>query len=194
MGGELIDLLLHAARLDLMERIGPWPTAESIAYTRTAGIDTTQIAPFVGAFGVVRITDHGHGLFEFDEHGVPGFVFETYGIDGESVVDLVGWTLDRPDTPLSMFGRVGLLNLWDAFGTGTYVMEGALVVHATHLAWLQSGCSGGSAIVAEGIAARQLLDLPGRIVAANHHHARKLRALAKSVVRDDLVLLPRNAA
>lgn len=171
------DALLNA-RAELIEGAG-----FSGAFTRKHGIDLAAIAGFIGAYGMMPIADCGGGRFEFAliEVGEQAFVFETFGEDGETVVDLVALPVRDPTRCLSMFGRCGLLGLWEAMGPATYFMGAPLVVHRGALLWLQSGCKG-AAVVNPSVAASQLVETPGRLAAENHTHGRELVALLRTVI------------
>ena len=180
----IANILLHA-RLELQERVG-----FAGRYLRDNDITIARIVPYVGAFGLADIIVCGAGRFDFaDDQGEPAWVMEGYGEDDETVADLVAWPVAEPRTILSMFGRIGLLGSWQAFGPEHYYFGGALPVHRTPHEWLKAGCNG-AAVVTPHIAARQLIDLPGPVAARDRQHGRYLKALARSVVRDDLVLVP----
>jgi hypothetical protein len=89
-----------------------------------------------------------------------------------------------------MFGRCGLLGLWQAMAPGTYFMGGSLKLHRSPLAWLQAGCDG-AAIVDRYLAGRQLLEAPGRIAAEDKAHGREISLLLRGAADiDNKVIYP----
>ena len=108
-------------------------------------------------------------------------MLEAFGPDGQTVADLVAWPLAHPEHVMTMFGRCGLLGVWEALGPATYFMGGALNLYRTPLDWLREGCRG-AAIVVPSIAAQQLVDAPGFIAAQDHRHGRELVQLLQAVI------------
>ncbi len=178
-----LSVALFDARLELQCR--PFPDRTFLDYVKENGIDQAAMGRFVGGYGVIDIVDHGAGRFDFpgdDGAGAfPAFVLEALGDDGETVIDLVAWQLDGPSHVLSMFGRCGLLGVWEAMAPGTYFMGAALTMHRTPLDWLKSGCSG-AAIVTPGAASWQMVEVPGRIAARDHAHGRELVSLLRTAI------------
>ena len=153
------------------------------------------IAAFIGGYGLASIIECGGNRFEFadlNESAQPSFdafVFEAFDADGETVIDLVSWRPDEPSHVLSMFGRCGLVGLWEAMGPATYFMGGFLTMHRTPLDSLKAGCKG-AAVVTSSIAARQLVDIPGRVAARDQAHGRQLSQLLQSVVDPNKIIVP----
>jgi hypothetical protein len=161
-----------------------------LAYVRSYRLDVMAVGWHVGVTAVLPITEHPDSRFDFADAGDSGFICECYGADGETVTDLVAWRLDAPERPLTMFGRCGLLGLWQANAPGTYFMGGTLHLHRSPLLWLQAGC-GGAAIVDRHIAGRQLLDVPGRISVEDKVHGREIAALLRAAADiDNKVVAP----
>ncbi|TVR05825.1 MAG: hypothetical protein EA385_17270 [Salinarimonadaceae bacterium] len=189
----MIDLL-RAAREYLYERA--LPTDGFLAYVRAHRLDLFRIEGFAGVAAATPIIDCGNARFDFgDEHNeaVPGFICEAFAADGETVIDLVAWPLDRPDQPMSMFGRVGLIGVAAAMNPATYIFDNPLVIERNPLDWLRSGCVG-AAIVDPRVAAWELIDCPGRIAGQDQAHARQLLELAHSVIDGSRFVAPaRNA-
>jgi hypothetical protein len=100
---------------------------------------------------------------------------------GMGRLDLVAWPLEAPARATSMFRRVGLLGLWWAFNKATYIFDEPLQVYKTPLDWLRAGCAG-CAVVAPPLAARDLLDVPGRVAGQDVGHALQLADLLRSHV------------
>ena len=89
-----------------------------------------------------------------------------------------------------MFGRCGLLGLWQANAPGTYFMGGNLRLYRSPLLWLQGRCDG-AAIVDRTVAGRQLLDVPGRIAAEDRAHGREIAGLLRAAADiDNKVVAP----
>ncbi len=176
----MTDLLF--ARGELHKRA--LPSARFLDYVRRHGLDLFRIERFAGATAVAPIIDCGNRRFEFGEgreDAAPGFIVEARGADGETVIDLVAWPLDRPDHATSMFGRVGLIGVAAAVDPTTYIFDKPLVIHRSPLDWLRSGCAG-AAIVDPRRAAWELIDCPGRIAGQDAAHARQLLDIASSVI------------
>lgn len=187
----MIQRALLAARADFYQR------AETtighklfLAYVREHHLDIWTMGLHAGVTAVVPITVYPGGRFELAEDGTPAFVCEAMGADGETITDLIAWRLDRPGEPVSMFGRCGLVGLWQANAPGTYFMGGRLRLHRTPLAWLQSGCDGAS-IVDRSIAGRELIGVPGRIEAEDKAHGRELAALLRTAAAIDNKVIAR---
>lgn len=172
------------------------PTRQSIDYVRAHGIDTDATAGFCGVVTVLPILVFDGGFFDFAEEGmedaVDGVVIEAFDRDGETTIDLVGWTLDRSDRVLSMYRRCPMLGLWTAMSPYTYALGSPLQMHRTPLEWLQADCQG-AAVVVPHLAARLLLDLPGQMAAKDTPHASQIDRLMRSVFQRDRIVVPRGA-
>jgi hypothetical protein len=191
MGGGSIGDALCAARLEFHDRVEATLGSDAyLRYVRENHLPTHTLAPHVGAFGVIRIVQYINRRFDFADDGDLGFVMEAYGADGETIVDLIAWRLSHSDLPMTLFGRCGLLGLWQAMAPGTYFMGGTLRLHRTPLLWMQSGCDG-AAIVDEHVAGRQLMEVPGRIAAEDRVHAREISRLLRTAADiDNKVIAP----
>ena len=182
-----IDHALLAARAEFYERA--WAHPKYVHYIRQHGLQLARISGFAGATGMLPVVDCGGGKFDFEAPGelVEAFICEALGGDGESVVDLVAWPINRPTTVLSMFGRAPVLGLWEAVNPSTYFGGKALQLHRTPLEWLQSGCRG-AAVVVPHLAARFLFDVEGAVAGKDRRHARELLELIRSIVKPDKVV------
>jgi hypothetical protein len=169
------------ARAEFYDRVET--TTSYLSYVRRHGIDIGQVTDFAGATGVIEIVDCGNGRFDWSGPGtkVMGFVCEALDADGETVVDLVAWPIDRPMHVLTMLGRAALVGMWAAMNPATFYMDKPLIMYRTPLEWLTSGCRG-AAVVHARRAGRAFLDIPGPILAQDPSHARTLLAIARSVV------------
>lgn len=170
-----------AARAEFYERVET--TEAYLTYVRQHGIDIGRITDFAGATGVVEIVDCGNNRFDWTGPGtaVTAFVCEAMEADGETVIDLVAWPVDRPAHVMTMLGRAVLLGMWAAMNPATYYMGKSLIMRRTPLDWLAAGCDG-AAVVHAGRAGRAFLDIPGPILAQDKCHARELLDIARSVV------------
>jgi hypothetical protein len=160
-------------------------------YIRANGINTRASIGFSGPTCAAMILDCGNQRFEIsdDREAFPGFVCLAFDHDGVTPIDLVAWPLDRPKHVLSMFGRAGMLGLWQATNAGTYAMGRPLRLHRTPLEWMQSDCHG-AAIVTPHLARWTLLEISGQIVAQDQAHGRDLLALVQSLVDPSRFLAP----
>lgn len=174
---------LIVARQSFYER--SYATADFLYYVRRHGLELGRISGFAGATGILPIVDCGSARFDFEAPGElsAGFICEALAEDGETVIDLVAWPLDRPTTVLTMFGRAPLLGLWEAMNPATYFGGKPLQMHRTPLEWLQAGCRG-AAVVRPSAAARLLFELDGAIAGKDERHRRQLVDLLRSVVDD----------
>ncbi|WP_206524703.1 hypothetical protein [Devosia sp. 1566] len=182
-----IDHALLAAREEFYERA--WAHPKYMHYVRQHGLQLARINGFAGATGMLPVVDCGGGHFDFEAPGelVEAFICEALGEDGESVIDLVAWPVNRPTTVMSMFGRAPVLGLWEAVNPSTYFGGKALQMHRTPLEWLQSGCRG-AAVVVPHLAARFLFDVEGPIAGKDERHRRQLLDLVRSIVDDRKII------
>lgn len=161
-----------------------------LAYVREHQLDVQQVGWYAGVTAVLPIEELSGDRFEFADQGKGAFVCEALSADGETVCDLVAWHLHTPMRPITMFGRCGLLGLWQANAPGTYFMGGRLRLHRSPLCWLQSGCDG-AAIVDRHLAGRQLLEVPGQIETEDASHGREIAALLRATANiDNKVIAP----
>ncbi len=180
-----------AARAEFLRRAGFEHQREWLSFIRMHGLDLHRIGDFIGATGVLPITEFQGNRFDFARpgEGSPAFIIEARGEDETRFLDFVAQPLSAPERPLTMFGRVGLLGIWNASNASTYALGGFLVVHKTPLDWLRAGCQG-SAIVDPKIAARQLYDLPGNVCGQDQRHSRQLLAMADGILDRKKFLTP----
>jgi len=147
---------------------------------------------FIGASIVRNVIDCENHRFEFasdHQDQFPAFVCEAFGPDGECAVDIVAWPLERPGHVMTMFGRCGLLGAWEAINPASYYLNTPLLMHRTPLDWLKAGCRG-AVVVVPHVAARMLLDLPGKVAAQDEVHGQELERLRRSVLPVDQILVP----
>lgn len=165
-------------------------------YFQKHNFDPLICADFAGMGVVVPVVDCGNGRFDFCEghqDAFMAFVCEAIDADGESVIDLVAWPVDRPAHVLTMFGRCGLLGLWEATSAAGTVFNQPFPIHRTPLNWLKAECRGAT-IADKRIAARQLLDIPGRIAASDIRHGRELKALLDAATPRTGIVVPDHIA
>lgn len=191
----MTDPVLLSARAEYYGRAEDTLGGRSFCdYVRRHNLDIGRIGWHAGVTAVLPIIVCPAGRFEFaDRDGLDGFICEAYAADGETVIDLVAWTLDDPTQPMTMFGRCGLLGLWQAMAPGTYYMGGRLQLHPSPLAWLQSGCEG-AAIADRDVAGYRLLEVPGQIAVQDQAQGRDLSQLLRRAANiDNRVVAPASA-
>ncbi len=180
---------IAAARAELYERAQP--TRSYIDFVHRHGIDVLKVGGFCGALAVVLIVEFPGGFFDFaedgDENAVGGVVCEAIGFDSETVEDLVAWPVEQPGRVLSMYRRAPLVGMWQAMNPCTYTFGRPLNLHRHPLDWLKAGCNG-AAIVVPQLAARALIDLPGRFAPQDREHAHQVDRLIRNLSRDRMVV------
>ena len=119
-------------------------------------------------------------------------MIEAFDRDGETPIDLVAWPVDKPAEVLTMYRRAAIVGLWQAMSPYQYTFGRPVDLHRTPEDWLKAGCDG-CAIATPHIAARTLIDLPGRFAPRDREHAAEVDRLIKSLSRDRMAL-PRRAA
>ena len=167
----MIHLQILSACLEL-SRVAETFMSETFSYRNIEGIRSTPtMSDCTGIFTLARIAVHRNDRFDFDPLGIEAVVFEAIGEDGETPIDLVAWPIDCPGRVLTMFGRCGLIGAFCAFNPATYYAGSVLPVYRSPVELFRSG-SGGAAI-----AVRQLIDLPGRVVAQDLRHGIELQRM-----------------
>ena len=190
MSANSLLLLAQAKILKAADQPRNFKTA--FDYFQKHNVDPLICADFAGLGAVVPVVDCGNHRFDFDEghqNAFPAFVCEANDADGETTIDLVAWPVERPDHVMSMFGRCGLLGIWEATSAAGTVFDHPLQIHRTPLDWLRANCRG-SAIADKRIAARQLLDIPGRIAASDIRHGRELKAMLDAATPRTGIVVP----
>ena len=187
----MIQRAVLSARADFYQRAdATFGHNAFLNYVRKHSPDIWSIGWQVGVTAVLPVAMFPGGRFEFADQGESAFVCEAIAADGETVTDLVAWHLDNPGRPVTMFGRCGLVGLWQANAPGTYFMGASLRLHRSPLSWLQSGCEG-AAIVDRTVAGGQLIDVPGRIAAEDKAHGRDIAGLLRAAADiDNKVIIP----
>jgi len=156
---------------------------ETFDFRKSYGIRSTPTSSdCVGVITLARISDLGNQRFDFDPNGIEAVIFEAMGKDGETTIDLVAWPIDCPNIVLTMFGRCGLIGAFSAFNPATYYGGLPLPVYRSPLELFRAGFTG-AAIAVRNIAARQLIDLPGRVVAQDYRHGKDLQDMIESNFR-----------
>ncbi|MEQ8480096.1 MAG: hypothetical protein RIC18_05495 [Hoeflea sp.] len=187
----MIHLQIFSASLELL-RIAETAMSETFNYRKVEGIRSTPaMSDCVGILTRARIAIYENDRFDFDPMGIEAFVFEAKGEDGETVIDLVAWPIDCPGHVLTMFGRCGLIGAFSAFNPATYYGGSLLPVYRSPMELFRAGFNG-AAIAVPHIAARQLIDLPGRVVARDLRHGIELQRLIEGNCRGR-VTVPANA-
>ena len=172
--------LLSIARDELYARW--WLSQAGLAYMRNHGLDWGDIAAFAGCLVFTNVSFLENRRFDFsDTDGTPAAVIEALDRDGETVIDLVAWPLDKPGAFASMFRRVSMLGTWHAFNTATYTFGEPLRLYRTPLGWLKAKCQG-ACIIDKAVAGRDLLDAPGPVACGNAAHALEVKAMFQALV------------
>lgn len=171
-----------------------WWRSELKHYIDEHEIDLGRILPHVGAIGLLDVAELPGDRFEFPRVGqvvqptITCLTFEALD-DDEEPYDLVALPIGEPQAPMSLFGSVGFLNHTAVFWPGSYSMGKVMPVHRHALDWLKAGCRG-TAIIHPAIAARQMIDLPGPLLAEDDRHRAELVRVARSVVREREIVAP----
>jgi hypothetical protein len=152
------DVLQAAINLFGFEEVNP--RLEFIL--KNQGVNYAAIIDRTGPICLRRISiDEGSGSFEFDDElGEPTFTLAVNHVDAETVIDLIGWPIWRPESFCTYFRRAGLLGGDAAVNPASFV-ESPCPIWATPLAWLQSGLRG-CVVVDPRLAAPILRQAPGR--------------------------------
>ena len=92
-----IELPLLAARAELCRR--GEPHIDWLDYVRNSAIDIPTVCRFAGMIAVTHCVFYDHHRFDFadpaEREAEPAAVIEALGDDGETVIDLVAWPLER---------------------------------------------------------------------------------------------------
>lgn len=188
---EHLLLLLARAKL-FKETDQPRNFKASFDYFRKHNVDPQICDDFAGLGAVVPVVDCGNGRFDFHEghqNAFPAFVCEAIDADGEFTIDLVAWHVDRPAHVLTMFGRCGLLGVWEAMSAAGTVFNQPLQIHRTPLDWLKAECRG-AAVVIPRLAGPQLLDIPARVAACDLRHGRELKTMLDAATPRTRIVVP----
>lgn len=194
-------LSIFRARAALYRRVSASP--ECAVYLRSNGLALPSlgapdpIATSCGLLALAYIRREEKGRFEFAEPGgrrvFPAAIIEAFGRDRQTTVDLVAWPLDRPSDVLSMFGTCSLLGVANVYAATSYTFGQPLRVHRTPLAWLQAG-GHGVVVVNAQMAARDLLDAPGRICGEDRRHSEQLASLVSRLFDRSRFVAPKAVA
>jgi hypothetical protein len=180
---------LMVARAELYRRAGP--SRLFLDYVRRHRVDLTLVSGFCGCLAVLPVLSFERSMFDFADAGhedaIDAAIIEAFDTDGETVLDLVAWPLDEPERVLSLYRRVPLVGMWEAASPYTYTFETPLILHRTPLDWLKAGCRG-AAIVVPDLAARFLIDLPGRFAPQDRQHAAEVHHLLQRLTRNRMVV------
>ena len=181
------------ARADLYERADP--TEAFLDYISEQRLDLSVIERFAGIGALTDILICGEGRFDFAPAGhdeaLMGFIIEAFDADDETVIDLVGWPIDRPDQAVSMFGRIGLLGIANAMNPASYFLDTPLQIARTPLGWLRAG-GRGACVIHPRRAAFEIVDASqmGAIAGEDRAHTRDLIRLAESVINRNRFVTP----
>jgi hypothetical protein len=187
----MIHVQILSASIQL-SKLAETTMSETFNYRKVEGIRSTPtMSDCAGIITRARIAVYENNRFDFDPMGIEAFVFEAKGEDGETVIDLVAWPIDCPGHVLTMFGRCGLIGAFSAFNPATYYGGSPLPIYRSPIELFRGGFSG-AAIAVPHVAARQLIDLPGCVVAQDLRHGIELKSLIDRNFRG-LVTVPAKA-
>lgn len=160
----------------------------AVPYARRHAIDLAAVEPAIGV-PVLAAVRYGADR-SFDPGGrTPSMVIEARGEDGDDVLDLVAWPLERPTKFARLYGRASVLGAHALLDLATYRDDRPVRMHRTPLAWLQARCDG--AVLLDPVrGGRVLLDAPGRIAAEDDAHAGELAAALEASLRLDRIVVP----
>jgi hypothetical protein len=189
------DLLLLAARAELNRRADP--TLDWLDYVRNNAIDIETVARFAGLIAVTHCIFFDHRRFDFadpaEREAEPAAVIEALGDDGETVNDLVAWSIAAPGRFASLFGDVSMLGSDRVGNPASYFGSQHLQLYKNPLRWLQAGCAG--AVIIDPYAARIMLRRAiGPIAGEDLNHARAIQKLTQLPPQRVLAPLRRRVA
>ncbi len=131
-------------------------------------------------------------LFEIDDElGEPAFVMVVRDVDAKTAIDLVAWPIKRPQVFGTYFDYAGLLGGDAAINPASFI-EAPCPIWAAPLSWLQSGLRG-CVVLNPRLAARILVEAPGKFQCEDEGHARWLVETG-AVAMDRLMVPMRRAA
>lgn len=181
-----LDLLRARAQLYRAAQ----PHGAYLGYMRETGLglrslgDPDPIAEHCGCMAVTTIRVDWEGHFEFAHPGEKNVtvaaVIEAFGRDGEALVDLVAWPVEKPDVVHTHLGRASMLGVANVYRATTYIFGKPLQVHRTPLEWLKAGCEG-AVVIDPKQAAWTLLEAPGRIAGQDRRHSEELARIVGSL-------------
>jgi hypothetical protein len=166
------------------------PQLELAQWLESKGVDLSYILNVAGPIVEHDILVFPRALFDFAEAGrddaVRAVVHVAFAYDGETSVDLVAWTRDRPYRIFRCLGAASAIGVDQLVNPASYFAGRPLIVHTSALAWLVAGCKG--VVPLDYLAIRN--DLTWRLP-----EVRDLRLAAESLahgraLRDALAPLP----
>ena len=150
----------------------------SVPYVRRHGLDWTAAEKATGGIFVARISTD-RGWFDLDESGFDAVVCEVRGCDGETVVDLVAWSIDNPTSWWTAIGAAVVMGESFAGNPNAGLCGEPLRIFQTPLAWLRAQCEG-IVILDHARAGRWLLDAGRTVAAVDRQHAADIHRLMKA--------------
>ncbi len=150
----------------------------SVGYVRQYGIDWNAAEKSTGGIFVARITTD-RGWFDFDQSGFDAIVSEVRAADGETVVDLVAWSIDDQTRWWTAIGAAVVLGESFACNPNAGLCGDPLRIFQTPLTWLQARCEG-IVILDRTRAGRWLLDAARTLAAGDRQHAADIHRLMKA--------------
>ena len=150
----------------------------SLTYVRQHKIDWTAAEKATGGVFLAGIvTDRA--WFDFAPDGFDAAVCEVRDTDGETVVDLLAWSVDDPHRWWTAVGAGVVLGEAWAANPNTGLCGEPLRIFRTPLGWLQGDCAG-IVLLDPARAGRWLLDAARTVAAEDRSHAAEVHGLMKA--------------
>jgi len=161
----------------------------SVRYCREHGLDWATIEAACGGVFLAPIRPD-RSWFDFDPEGGEAAICEALADDGATVVDLVAWSLTRPDRVVTAVGAAAVLGEAVAANPATGFGGAPLRIFRTPLAWLRARCDG-VVILDPTRGGRWLADVPFDTVAAEDEaHALHLDAMRRAPLERQTIVVP----
>ena len=114
----------------------------SCAYCAENGIDWAAIEVVTGGVFLAPIRPIAPRSFAFHRGGRLAAVCEVLGADGETIIDILAWSLTDPTRWWTAIGAAVAIGEAATANPATYIADQPLRLHRTPLAWLQAKCAG----------------------------------------------------
>jgi hypothetical protein len=164
------------------------PSQEWKSYITAQQIDLTLYA-FIGVLAVTRVQFLPLHRFDFDDEGMPAAVCEVLDDDAETVIDLVAWSVTKPEKFGVALGIAAGLGTDQARNPATFFGGQPLVIRRTPLGWIKAGCRG-AVILSRLLAPNWLGTALGNIAGEDLEHARELARLLHPHVSPRRIMAP----
>lgn len=182
--------------LDFHERAAP--DLRLMHWLRDQNVDVGHVLNVLGPIAELDIVVR-RGLFgvvhgETTDRIRAAVVHVATNDNGETPVDLVAWTRERPQRVFQSLGAVEALGVDQIGNPASYFLSKPLVVHRHPLNWLRAGCDGIVIFDARAVSAR-LERLPPRLegydlAADSIEHGRELQRILSPLPKGLRILVP----